>query len=87
MLARRYKVRLTVQAIGPIEEAMGYIAEDLLESGTARKRADTLEGEIAALTDMPRDGTDRLPCPSHTPLRPILWADSMKRAQSGGLPG
>lgn len=44
----RQKIRLTVQAISQIEETMRYIAEVLLEPGTA-------QNQIAALTDMPRD--------------------------------
>lgn len=49
----RYKVRLTVQAISQIEETMRYIAEVLLEPGTAQKWVDTLEREIAGLDTMP----------------------------------
>ena len=49
----RYEVRLTVQAIGQIEEAVQYISKILLEPETARKWADTLQCEIEKLDTMP----------------------------------
>ena len=49
----RYEVKLTVQAIGQIEEAVQYISKILLEPETARKWADTLQCEIEKLDTMP----------------------------------
>ena len=49
----RYEVKLTVQAIGQIEEAVQYISKILLEPETARKWADTLQCEIKKLDTMP----------------------------------
>ena len=49
----RYEVKLTVQAIEQIEEAVQYISKILLEPETARKWADTLQCEIEKLDTMP----------------------------------
>ena len=49
----RYEVRLTIQAIGQIEETVQYISKILLEPETARKWADTLQCEIEKLDTMP----------------------------------
>lgn len=49
----RYAVKLTSQAIGQIEEIVHYISEVLFAPKTARKRADTLQSEIAKLNFMP----------------------------------
>lgn len=49
----RYAVKLTSQAIGQIEEIVHYISEVLFAPKTARKWADTLQGEIAKLNFMP----------------------------------
>ena len=49
----RYEVRLTIQAIGQIEETVQYISKILLEPETARKWADTLQCEIKKLDTMP----------------------------------
>ena len=49
----RYEVKLTVQAIGQMEEAVQYISKILLEPETARKWADTLQCEIEKLDTMP----------------------------------
>ena len=49
----RYEVKLTVQAIGQIEEAVQYISKILLEPEIARKWADTLQSEIKKMDSMP----------------------------------
>ena len=49
----RYKVKLTVQAIGQIKETVQYISKILLEPETAQKWADTLQCEIEKLDSMP----------------------------------
>ncbi len=50
----RYEVKLTAQAIGQIEETVQYISQVLLEPETARKWADTLQGEIGKLSFLPQ---------------------------------
>ena len=47
------EVKLTVQAIGQIEETVRYISKNLLEPETARKWADTPQREIEKLDSMP----------------------------------
>ena len=49
----RYEVKLTVQAIGQIEETVRYISKNLLGPETARKWADTPQREIEKLDSMP----------------------------------
>ncbi len=49
----QYEVKLTVQAIGQIEETVQYISKILLEPETAQKWADTLQCEIEQLNTMP----------------------------------
>ncbi len=49
----RYKVKLTIQAIGQIKETVQYISKILLEPETAQKWADALQREIAKLDSMP----------------------------------
>lgn len=49
----RYKVKLTAQAIGQIEETIQYISKILLVPETARKWADALQCEIGKLNSMP----------------------------------
>lgn len=49
----RYKVKLTAQAIGQIEETVQYISKTLLEPETAWKWADTLQCAIGKLDSMP----------------------------------
>lgn len=49
----QYEVKLTLQAIGQIEEIVQYISKILLVPETARKWADTLQSEIAMLDSMP----------------------------------
>ena len=61
----RYEVKLTVQAIGQIEEAVQYISKILLEPETARKWADTLQCEIKKLDTMP----SRYPLTEEEPWR------------------
>ncbi len=61
----RYEVKLTTQAIGQIEETVQYISKTLLEPGTARKWADTLQREIGKLDVMP----SRYPLTQEEPWR------------------
>ena len=49
----RYKVKLTTQAIGQIEETVRYISKILLDSETAQKWADAMQCEIEKLDFMP----------------------------------
>lgn len=49
----QYEVKLTVQAIGQIEEIEQYISKVLLVPETARKWVDMLQGEIKKLDSMP----------------------------------
>ena len=49
----RYKVKLTTQAIGQIEETVRYISKILLDPETARKSADAMQCEIEKLDFMP----------------------------------
>ena len=61
----QYKVKLTAQAIGQIEETVQYISKILLEPETARKWADTLQYEIGKLDSMP----SRYPLTEEEPWR------------------
>ncbi len=61
----RYEVKLTTQAIGQVEETVQYISKTLLEPGTARKWADTLQREIGKLDAMP----SRYPLTQEEPWR------------------
>lgn len=61
----RYEVKLTVQAIGQIEEIVQYISKVLLVPETARKWADMLQSEIAKLDSMP----SRYPLTEEEPWR------------------
>ena len=49
----RYKVKLTTQAIGQIEETVRYISKILLDPETAQKWADAMQREIEKLDFMP----------------------------------
>ena len=49
----RYEVKLTAQAIEPIEETVQYLSKILLEPEIARKWADILQCEIGRLDFMP----------------------------------
>ncbi len=49
----RYKVKLTTQAIGQIEETVRYISKILLDPETAQKWADAMQCEIEKLDFMP----------------------------------
>lgn len=49
----RYEVKLTVQAIGQIEEIAQYISKTLLEPETAQKWVNVLQCEIEKLGSMP----------------------------------
>ena len=49
----RYDVKMTSQAIGQVEEIVQYISKVLFVLETARKWADSLQGEISKLDFMP----------------------------------